>query len=112
MPGRTLIAEASVWLERGEHVCLVGANGSGKTTLVETLTGERELERGKLRRGHNVKLGYLSQHTDLAGPPGTTVLAHAQARDRPQRGEDAGAARPLPLLRRGRAEDRRRPLGR
>ncbi|HEX2129557.1 MAG TPA: ATP-binding cassette domain-containing protein, partial [Solirubrobacterales bacterium] len=78
VPGRTLIDPASLWLERGEHVCLVGANGSGKTTLVETLAGERQLERGKLRRGHNVKLGYLSQHTDLAGSPGTTVLAHAQ----------------------------------
>jgi ATP-binding cassette, subfamily F, member 3 len=78
VPGRTLIEEANVWLERGEHVCLVGANGSGKTTLVETLAGNRELERGKLRRGHNVKLGYLSQHMDLAGSPGTTVLAHAQ----------------------------------
>jgi ATP-binding cassette subfamily F protein 3 len=78
VPGRTLIDDASLWLERGEHVCLVGANGSGKTTLVEALAGARELERGKLRRGHNVKLGYLSQHTDLAGPGTTTVLAHAQ----------------------------------
>ncbi len=78
VPGRTLIDDANIWLERGEHVCLVGANGSGKTTLVETLAGDRELERGKLRRGHNVKLGYLSQHTDLPGAPGTTVLSHAQ----------------------------------
>ena len=79
VPGRTLIADANLWIERGEHVCLVGANGSGKTTLVETLVGARELPQGKLRRGHNVKLGYLSQHTDFAGPDqGTTVLAHAQ----------------------------------
>ena len=78
VPGRTLIDDANLWLERGEHVCLVGANGSGKTTLVETLAGAREPEHGKLRRGHNVKLGYLSQHTDLAGPSRTTVLAHAQ----------------------------------
>jgi ATP-binding cassette subfamily F protein 3 len=78
VPGRTLIDDAGLWLERSEHVCLVGANGSGKTTLVETLAGERELERGKLRRGHKVKLGYLSQHQDLAGSPETPVLAHAQ----------------------------------
>jgi ATP-binding cassette subfamily F protein 3 len=75
---RTLIADAELWLERGEHVSLVGANGSGKTTLVETLAGSRELERGKLRRGHNVHLGYLSQHTEVAGAGETTVLAHAQ----------------------------------
>ena len=38
-----------MWLERGEHVCLVGANGSGKTTLLETLVGEREPDGAKLR---------------------------------------------------------------
>ncbi len=75
---RTLLDDAELWLERGEHVCLVGANGSGKTTLVETLAGNRELERGKLRRGHNVKLGYLSQHAEVAGDGDTTLLAHAQ----------------------------------
>jgi ATP-binding cassette subfamily F protein 3 len=75
---RTLIDEAEVWLERGEHVCLVGANGSGKTTLVETLAGSRELGRGKLRRGHNVKLGYLSQHAEVGGEAGATLLTHAQ----------------------------------
>ena len=75
---RTLIADAEMWLERGEHVCLVGANGSGKTTLVETLTGNRELADGKLRRGHNVKLGYLSQHTEIGGAGDRTLLSHAQ----------------------------------
>ncbi len=75
---RTLIADAEMWLERGEHVCLVGANGSGKTTLVETLTGNRELGQGKLRRGHNVTLGYLSQHTDIGGDADRTLLSHAQ----------------------------------
>ena len=41
--GRTLIDDAELWLERGEHVALVGPNGSGKTTLIETLAGLREL---------------------------------------------------------------------
>ena len=58
-----------LWLERGEHVSLVGPNGAGKTTLIHTLAGERELDAGKLRRGHNVKLGLLSQHAEeLCGP--------------------------------------------
>jgi ATP-binding cassette subfamily F protein 3 len=75
---RELISDAELWLERGEHVSLVGANGSGKTTLVETLAGNRELERGKLKRGHNVKLGYLSQHAEVDGSAGTTLLSYAQ----------------------------------
>ena len=32
----------------------------------------------KLRRGHNVKLGYLSQHPEVGGGPEATVLTHAQ----------------------------------
>src|SRR4051812_3259279 len=59
---KLLLGDAELWLERGEHVALVGPNGAGKTTLIEILAGRRELERGKLRRGHNVALGYLSQH--------------------------------------------------
>jgi ATP-binding cassette subfamily F protein 3 len=81
-PGRVLLDDAELWLERGEHVSLVGANGTGKTTLIETLAGRRELAGGKLRRGHNVKLGYLSQHAEeLDGNSPTrarTVLEAAQ----------------------------------
>src|SRR4051794_17180125 len=61
---RTLLEGAEFWLERGEHVSLVGANGTGKTTLLRVLYGERELDDGKIRRGHNVKLGVLSQHAE------------------------------------------------
>src|SRR3954467_11901685 len=74
---RTLLDHAELWLERGEHVSLVGANGTGKTTLINALAGQRELDGGKLRRGHNVKLGVLSQHADEAGT-GRTVLEACQ----------------------------------
>ncbi|HEY1687976.1 MAG TPA: ABC-F family ATP-binding cassette domain-containing protein [Solirubrobacteraceae bacterium] len=76
-----LFPDAELWLERGEHVALVGPNGTGKTTLIETLGGRRPLREGKLSTGHNVKLGYLSQHADeleLGGHPGQSVLEAAQ----------------------------------
>jgi ATP-binding cassette subfamily F protein 3 len=74
-----LLRDAEFWLERGEHVSLVGPNGAGKTTLIETLAGRDELVAGKLRTGHNVKLGYLSQHGDeLSAPSARTVLEAAQ----------------------------------
>jgi len=75
---RVLLEDAEMWLERGEHVCLVGANGAGKTTLVETLARRREPAAGRVSVGHNVSLGYLSQHSDMPAEPGLTVLAHAQ----------------------------------
>ncbi|MDQ3677902.1 MAG: ABC-F family ATP-binding cassette domain-containing protein [Actinomycetota bacterium] len=65
--GNVLLDDAEIWLERGEHVSLVGPNGAGKTTLVDALAGTRPLAAGKLSRGHNVKLGHLSQHADELG---------------------------------------------
>jgi len=76
---RTLLEQFELWLERGEHVSLIGPNGTGKTTLIRALAGEHELARGKLRRGHNVKLGLLSQHAEEIGAKGArTVLEAAQ----------------------------------
>jgi ATP-binding cassette, subfamily F, member 3 len=59
----------------------VGPNGSGKTTLIETLAGRRALAAGKLSTGHNVKVGYLSQHAEelgAGGASGQSVLDAAQ----------------------------------
>ncbi len=79
VPGRTLVDDGDLWLERGEHVSLVGPNGAGKTTLIEALVGRRELDAGRLRSGHNVKLGYLSQHAEELGPGGTVLEAAQRA---------------------------------
>jgi ATP-binding cassette subfamily F protein 3 len=76
---RVLLDGFELWLERGEHVSLVGPNGSGKTTLISALAGRRELDGGKLLRGHNVKLGVLSQHTEELGATGTVIEAAQRA---------------------------------
>jgi ATP-binding cassette subfamily F protein 3 len=76
---KPLLDHAELWLERGEHVSIVGANGTGKTTLIETLAGQRELSAGKLRTGHNVTVGYLSQHAqELTAGRARTVLEATQ----------------------------------
>ncbi|HET9186214.1 MAG TPA: ABC-F family ATP-binding cassette domain-containing protein [Solirubrobacterales bacterium] len=75
VPGRTLLSGAELEVERGEHVVVVGANGTGKTTLIETLAGRREPAAGSVRTGHNVKIGYLSQHADTAAGSGTVLDA-------------------------------------
>jgi len=81
VPGRTLLHDAALWLERGEHVSLVGPNGCGKTTLVRALTGEQELTAGQLKTGHKVSVGYLSQHgEELEWGGARTVLEAAVKR--------------------------------
>src|SRR4051794_3532834 len=77
---RTLLHDFELWLERGEHVSLIGPNGSGKTTLIKALTGQRELDGGKLRRGHNVKIGLLTQHAEELGAPGARTVLEATQR--------------------------------
>ena len=76
---RELLRDAELWLERGEHVSLIGPNGSGKTTLITALAGRRELDAGKLRTGHNVKLGVLSQHAEELDATATVLEAAQRA---------------------------------
>jgi ATP-binding cassette subfamily F protein 3 len=86
---RVLLDGGELWLERGEHLSLVGRNGAGKTTLIELLAGRRELGtppspnggpvvQGKLRTGHNVELGVLSQHDELDVGSARTPLEATQ----------------------------------
>jgi ATP-binding cassette, subfamily F, member 3 len=89
-----LLEHAELWLERGEHVSLVGPNGTGKTTLIETLAERRELAAGKLSIGHNVKVGYLSQHADELGAGGEANQSVVEAAQRAT-GLSPGKARAL-----------------
>ncbi|MCB0859209.1 MAG: ABC-F family ATP-binding cassette domain-containing protein [Solirubrobacterales bacterium] len=78
VPGRVLLEDANLLLERDEHVVLVGPNGAGKTTLMATLAGERKPAAGHVRLGHNAKVGYLSQHAETAAGDGTVLDAAAR----------------------------------
>lgn len=48
--------------ERGQRIVLVGPNGAGKSTLLKLLAGVLEVQRGTRDLGHNVRVGYFSQH--------------------------------------------------
>ncbi|MBT8217187.1 MAG: ABC-F family ATP-binding cassette domain-containing protein [Acidimicrobiia bacterium] len=60
---RTLLTGASLNLQPGDKVGLVGRNGAGKTTLMRTLAGELEPVSGHLARSG--RIGYLSQESAL-----------------------------------------------
>lgn len=48
-------------VNRGEKVAFVGKNGEGKSTLVKCILDEVSYS-GKLKLGHNVKIGYFAQN--------------------------------------------------
>lgn len=49
-------------VERGQRTVLVGPNGAGKSTLLKLLGGVLPLQQGTRETGHNVLVGYYSQH--------------------------------------------------
>ena len=49
-------------IHRGDKVAFVGKNGEGKSTLVKCIMGEIIDYTGKLKLGHNVKIGYFAQN--------------------------------------------------
>jgi ATPase subunit of ABC transporter with duplicated ATPase domains len=68
-----LFIEASVALQRGEKVGLVGPNGSGKTTLFRMITGEEQPDEGQVALERGVTIGYFSQ--DVGEMSGRSAVA-------------------------------------
>jgi len=83
---KRLLEDATIVLERGEKVALVGPNGSGKTTLLEAILARRPLERGSARLGHGVVPAYFTQHTQDLPARGSVLdtTAAATGLTRPQ----------------------------
>ncbi len=51
---------ASLQVNPGEHVGLVGRNGAGKTTIFRLVTQEETPDRGEVVRARGLKLGLLT----------------------------------------------------
>jgi ATP-binding cassette, subfamily F, member 3 len=49
-------------VERNQRTVLVGPNGAGKSTLLKLLAGVLPVQSGLREHGHNVLVGYCSQH--------------------------------------------------
>ncbi|MDR2824061.1 MAG: ABC-F family ATP-binding cassette domain-containing protein [Prevotellaceae bacterium] len=58
---KTILENIGLIINRGEKVAFAGKNGEGKTTLVKCLMGQTDFT-GKLKLGHNVKIGYFAQN--------------------------------------------------
>ena len=69
---RAVLDGASLYLERGQKLGVIGVNGNGKSTLLRILAGAEEPDGGTVARDPNVRLEYLPQNP--AFDPARTVL--------------------------------------
>lgn len=56
-----VLKNIDLYIEKGEKIAFVGKNGEGKTTLARIIMNELE-HTGKMKIGHNVKIGYFAQN--------------------------------------------------
>ncbi|MGX7703242.1 energy-dependent translational throttle protein EttA [Methylobacterium sp. Gmos1] len=68
---RLLIDDLSFKLPPGGIVGVIGPNGAGKTTLFRMINGLETPDKGAIRVGESVKLGYVDQSRDALNPDAT-----------------------------------------
>ena len=67
--GRGLLERASLMVDPGRRIGLIGRNGAGKSTLLKLIAGELQVDGGSIRLGQRVRLGYVAQEA----PSGDTT---------------------------------------
>ena len=81
---KRLLDGATMVVERGEKVGLVGPNGCGKTTLIAAILDGHPLDGGRITLGHGVAPGYFSQHAVELPKTGSVLDATAAATGLPR----------------------------
>jgi ATPase subunit of ABC transporter with duplicated ATPase domains len=69
---RVLLDNINLQIRHGDKIALIGKNGSGKTTLINGIQNNA-FDKGNVRLGPSVSIGYLSQK-GLEADPKLTVL--------------------------------------
>lgn len=77
LPQKDLYNKVSFTLEDGQHCAFIGASGSGKSTLIDIIMDpEKYVFDGKLEMNPNLKIGYVSQFSQLDKLKETTVFEY------------------------------------
>ncbi len=68
---RVVLDGATLGVEPGEKIGLVGRNGAGKSTLLRVITGDLTPDQGSMQLARSIRVGHLSQHPEFV--PGDTL---------------------------------------
>jgi len=90
---RQLIDNLTFKLPRGGIVGVIGPNGAGKTTLFRMIMGQEQPDKGTIKVGETVKLGYVDQSRDALAPDKTIFDEISEGAESLQMGERSINAR-------------------
>ena len=72
---KRVLTGVSLVVRRGERVGIIGPNGLGKSTLLKILVDRLAPDAGRVRWGHEARIGYFPQdHREVLDDPETTPL--------------------------------------
>ncbi|MEL6870342.1 MAG: ATP-binding cassette domain-containing protein [Pseudomonadota bacterium] len=74
---KPVLADASLAIEEGERVCIIGRNGAGKSTTLKLIAGALIPEQGEVIRRSELRIGQLDQSL----PPASDMTAQAFVAD-------------------------------
>jgi len=58
---KTLFADVTFGIEKGDKTALIATNGSGKSTMLKILVGKESPDLGTITYANDIKIGYLEQ---------------------------------------------------
>lgn len=73
--GRSLFENASLQINRGDRIGLIGANGAGKSTLFSLILKDASPDEGTVALERNVSIGFLPQESAPSGDETVLELA-------------------------------------
>jgi len=90
---RMLIDNLTFKLPRGGIVGVIGPNGAGKTTLFRMIMGQEQPDKGTIKVGETVKLGFVDQSRDALKDDATIFDEISEGIEHLQMGERSVLAR-------------------
>ena len=71
--GQTVFENISFKMRTGDRVALIGPNGVGKSTLIKILMNRLVPDKGSVKFGTNIDVGYYDQHQQDLNPMNTVL---------------------------------------
>ncbi|MGZ9582979.1 ABC-F family ATP-binding cassette domain-containing protein [Paenibacillus marinisediminis] len=79
---KTLFADVSFGIAKGDRFGIIGVNGTGKSTFMRTIAGEEPIEQGRIMKGKGVTVEYVAQEPEFN--PKASVLDTVLSGDTPE----------------------------